>query len=109
MSENNQVIIAQPAQVKATQEVTAFEQVIAALAGLLTAGPLGAVASYWALRGLQGKWAPWTILGIIGAPVCIVVQIMVLGATTDAEAMTHHNALPCVQVEQSYSMCQTPF
>lgn len=61
------------------QSVTGFEQGIAAGAGLLTAGPLGAVASWATIRGLQGKWAPWTILGFIGAPVCLGVQLIGLG------------------------------
>lgn len=47
--------------------VTGFEQGIAALAGLFTAGPLGALASWAAIRGVQGKWTPWFILGIPSA------------------------------------------
>jgi hypothetical protein len=47
--------------------VTGFEQGIAALAGLFTAGPLGALASWGAIRGVQGKWTPWFILGIPSA------------------------------------------
>lgn len=48
-------------------DVTGFEQGIAALAGLFTAGPLGALASWAAIKGVQGKWAPWFILGIPSA------------------------------------------
>jgi hypothetical protein len=47
--------------------VTGFEQGITALAGLFTAGPLGALASWAAIRGVQGKWTPWFILGIPSA------------------------------------------
>ena len=47
--------------------VTGFEQGVAALAGLFTAGPLGALASWAAIRGVQGKWTPWFILGIPSA------------------------------------------
>jgi len=47
--------------------VTGFEQGVAALAGLFTAGPLGAMASWAAIRGVQGKWTPWFILGIPSA------------------------------------------
>jgi len=47
--------------------VTGFEQGVAALAGLFTAGPLGALASWAAIRGFQGKWTPWFILGIPSA------------------------------------------
>lgn len=48
-------------------EVTGFEQGIAALAGLFTAGPLGALASWATIKGVQGKWTPWFILGIPSA------------------------------------------
>ena len=68
---------------------TGFEQGIAALAGLLTAGPMGALAAWGALRGLQGKWAPWFILGVPAAVVINVVQltllILITGATMDLE------------------------
>jgi len=47
--------------------VTGFEQGVAALAGLFTAGPLGALASWAAIRGVQRKWTPWFILGIPSA------------------------------------------
>ena len=47
--------------------VTGFEQGIAAVAGLFTAGPLGALASWAVIRGVQGKWTPWFIVGIPSA------------------------------------------
>tara|TARA_Y100000739_G_C20426085_1_gene381207 strand:- start:60 stop:758 length:699 start_codon:yes stop_codon:yes gene_type:complete len=59
------------------QTATGFEQGIAALAGLCTAGPLGALASWGAIRGLQGKWTPWFILGVPSAVVLNAVQIAV--------------------------------
>jgi len=59
---------------------TGFEQGIAALAGFFTAGPLGCLAAWGALRGLQGKWAPWFILGVPSAIVINIVQLTILGA-----------------------------
>ena len=56
--------------------VTGFEQGVAALAGLFTAGPLGALASWAAIRGVQGKWTPWFILGI---PSAIAINGFYLG------------------------------
>ena len=53
--------------------VTGFEQGIAAVAGLFTGGPLAAIASWGAIRGLQGKWTPWFILGI---PSCVVINLI---------------------------------
>ena len=60
-------------------EVTGFEQSIAALAGLFTAGPLGALASWAAIKGVQGKWAPWFILGI---PSAIAINAFYFGIFT---------------------------
>ena len=59
---------------------TGFEQGIAATAGFLTAGPLGALASWGVIRGVQGKWTPWVILGYPAAPVLGLVQLVTLGA-----------------------------
>jgi len=64
--------------------VTGFEQGIAATAGLLTAGPAGALASWATIRGVQGKWTPWFILGIPASIVLNVVQLMTLGLIIEA-------------------------
>ena len=56
---------------------TGFEQGIAAVAGLFTCGPVGALASWGAIRGLQGKWAPWFIIGV---PAAVVINIVNIGA-----------------------------
>ena len=76
-----------PDPISTTQErvlvrstATGFEQAIAGVAGLFTAGPLGALAAWGALRGLQGKWAPWFILGIPSAIVLNLVQLTLLAA-----------------------------
>ena len=71
-------------RVMVRQTVTGFEQGIAALGGLLTAGPLGAVAAWGSIRGLQGKWTPWAVLGCVGAPLCIGVQVGAFSALMDA-------------------------
>tara|TARA_B100001121_G_scaffold305616_1_gene323440 strand:- start:604 stop:1140 length:537 start_codon:yes stop_codon:yes gene_type:complete len=57
---------------------TGFEQGIAATAGLLTCGPLGALASWGVIRGLQGKWTPWFIIGVPSAVVINVVNVAAL-------------------------------
>ena len=53
--------------------VTGFEQGIAAVAGFFTGGPIAAIASWGAIRGLQGKWTPWFILGV---PSCVVINLI---------------------------------
>ena len=71
--------------------VTGFEQGIAALAGLLTAGPVGSLAAWGAIRGLQGKWAPWFILGVPAAVVINVVQLALLLLITGAAVEIEDN------------------
>ena len=66
------------------QTATGFEQAIAGVAGLFTAGPLGALASWATIRGVQGKWTPWFVLGVVAAPVLGVGQIVVVGAMVEA-------------------------
>ena len=53
--------------------VTGFEQGIAAVIGLFTAGPIGALAAWGTIRGVQGKWTPWVLLGI---PLSIVINLI---------------------------------
>ena len=60
------------------QTASGFEQGIAALAGLLTAGPIGALASWGTIRGVQGKWTPWFILGIPSIVVINIINIILL-------------------------------
>jgi hypothetical protein len=66
------------------QTVTGMEQVIAGGVGLITAGPLGAVAAWGVLKGVQGKWAPWTVCGFVAAPILCVVQFVALSAVAYA-------------------------
>ena len=65
-------------QVLVRNTASGFEQGIAAVAGLLTCGPIGALASWGTIRGLQGKWAPWFIIGVPSAVVINVVNIAAL-------------------------------
>lgn len=65
--------------VKVVQVATNAEQIAAAGIGLFTAGPLGAVAAWGALKAFAGKWTPWTLTGIVASPVLILVQLTGLG------------------------------
>ncbi len=57
------------------QEVSAWrQQLIAAGAGLLTAGPLGLLASIAVFRQLEGNWLPWALIGVIAAPPLAIGQ-----------------------------------
>ena len=53
--------------------VTGFEQGIAAVIGLFTAGPIGALAAWGTIRGVQGKWTPWVLIGI---PLSIIINLI---------------------------------
>ena len=80
-------------RVMVRQTATGFEQGIAATTGFFTAGPLGAVAAMFALRGLQGKWTPWFLLGIpvsIAINIFYVIVLVTAGVVTD-EADTTKN------------------
>ena len=73
-------ITANTERVMVRNTATGFEQGIAAVAGFFTAGPVGALASWGTIRGLQGKWTPWFILGIPAAPVLLFGQLVFLGS-----------------------------
>ena len=81
---------------------TGFEQGIAATAGFFTAGPLGSLAAWGALRGLQGKWAPWFILGIPASVALNVVQFVILAAImgTSGEVENNENYDPVLNRQQ---------
>ena len=75
-NQNNQVVedpIDNTQRVLIRNTVTGFEQGIAAIAGLLTAGPIGALASWGTIRGVQGKWTPWFVIGI---PLCAIINLV---------------------------------
>ena len=73
-------------RVMVRQTVTGMEQCIAAGAGLITAGPLGAAAAWGMIKGVQGKWAPWTVCGFVAAPILGIIQ---LAAFTDLARDSH--------------------
>ena len=76
------------------QTATGFELAIAAGVGFFTAGPLGSAMAYGALKGLQGKWTPWTLLGFIGAPVAVGIQVVTLGVVGAVLAPEAPETLP---------------
>jgi len=52
-----------------SQELSQWRhKLIAAGAGLLTAGPVGILASIAAFERLQGSWVPWALIGVLAAP-----------------------------------------
>ena len=66
--------------VKTVQVASNGEQIGAAAIGLITAGPLGALAAWGAIRMFAGKWTPWMVVGFIAAPILVISQLSVVGA-----------------------------
>tara|TARA_Y100001970_G_scaffold213420_1_gene260830 strand:- start:6154 stop:6726 length:573 start_codon:yes stop_codon:yes gene_type:complete len=77
--------------------VTGFEQAIAALIGFFTAGPIGSLVAWGALRGVQGKWTPWILIGI---PASIVINLMNLMVILVISAFV-------VAVQEEYSQIES--
>ena len=71
------------------QTATGLEQGIAAFAGFFTAGPLGALASWGTIRGVQGKWTPWFILGI---PAALVINVINFGIFAAVVSTTNQSS-----------------
>jgi len=65
--------------VKVVQVATNAEQIAAAGIGLVTAGPLGAVAAWGTLKAFAGKWTPWALTGFVAAPILGFVQLTGIG------------------------------
>ena len=78
--------------------VTGFEQGIAAVLGLFTAGPIGAIAAWGTIRGVQGKWTPWVLIGI---PISILINLINLLIFTIIAALI-------VAVSEDYSQINNP-
>ena len=64
---------------KIVQVASDGEQIAAGAIGLITAGPLGALAAWGAIRMFAGKWTPWMLVGFFAAPVLGMTQLAVLG------------------------------
>ena len=102
------------------QTASGFEQGIAALAGLLTAGPIGALASWGTIRGVQGKWTPWFILGIpsiVGINIINIILLGMIGAVVipefatpsddeDSHSFNFHNSVNMIPIERMINSSQ---
>ena len=60
------------------------EQIGATAIGLLTAGPIGALAAWGAIRMFAGKWTPWIIVGAISIVPINLFQLAVLSGIIEA-------------------------
>ena len=93
-------------RVMVRQTATGFEQAIAGVTGFFTAGPIGALAAWGAIRGLQGKWTPWFLLGLPASFAInlfyIIMLVIVGGVSTEMEQDTKKDAMivPSTQIEQ---------
>ena len=69
---------------KVVQVASDGEQIAAGAIGLITAGPLGALAAWGAIRMFAGKWTPWMVVGFVAAPVLGITQLAVVGGIGSA-------------------------
>ena len=88
--------------------VTGLEQGIAAMAGFFTAGPLGALASWAVIRGVQGKWTPWFVLGIPAAVAINLFNFAVFMGIASIYNSTHSVQSSSILPSQSSSNATTP-
>ena len=90
------------------QTATGFEQAIACTTGFFTAGPIGALAAWGAIRGLQGKWTPWFLLGIPASFAINIFYIFVLvivgGVSPEMEEDTKKGAMIVPTTEEVRSL-----
>ena len=70
--------------VKTVSVASDGEQIGAAAIGLLTAGPIGALAAWGAIRMFAGKWTPWLLTGVIAIVPINVFQLAVIGGIIEA-------------------------
>lgn len=87
-------INAEGAVMKVVSVASNGEQIAAAFIGLLTAGPLGAVAAWGAIRMFAGKWTPWMISGCVAIIPLWVVQAQVINTfatSADTEEVRQSN------------------
>jgi len=79
---------AEGAVLKTVSVASDGEQIGAAAIGLLTAGPIGALAAWGAIRMFAGKWTPWLIVGAISIIPINVFQLALLGGIIGASDTT---------------------
>ena len=68
-----------PPVVRSVGKAGGGEQVGAAVLGLCTAGPIGAVAAWGVIKLFGGKWLPWMMTGVVAAPVLAITQLGAVG------------------------------
>ena len=78
--------------------VTAAEQLLAALLGLCTAGPIGAAAALAAIRGVRGQWLTWLLLGV---PAAITINAIYAGLFLGVTALMQRSGQPVRSLSQS--------
>ena len=86
-------LVAGVGAIRTLSTVTGFELFSAALIGLVTGGPFGAILSPLALRGFQGKWGAWQALGLVAAPVSWVA-FFIIASVASASTLNSQSVSP---------------
>ena len=80
--------------VKTVSVASDGEQIGAALIGLLTAGPIGALAAWGSIRMFAGKWTPFILVGVIAIIPINVFQLALLGGLMESTNDTTEQVVP---------------
>ena len=86
--------------VKVAGVATDGEQIGATVLGLFTAGPLGALAAWGAIRMFAGKWTPWMLTGFIACGPLLFIQMLILGALAGSVSSAELPLLEAERIEE---------
>ena len=93
-------VFAEGTVVKTISVATDGEQIGASIMGLCTAGPLGAVAAWGAIRMFAGKWTPWTIMGLVASGPLIFIQLVMIGLIAGAVDSAEFPVMETERIEE---------
>lgn len=89
--------------------VTGTRQTMAAVMGFLTAGPIGSLASWGAIRAVQGRWMLWFVIGLPAAMLINVFNLIALGVLISGdESSLVSPTEPSASVNQSNRPVRSP-
>ena len=97
MDEITKQVNAEGTVVKTVSVASDGEQIGASILGLFTAGPLGALAAWGAIRMFSGKWTPWILTGLVASGPLVFIQLLVVGIIAGSVDAAQ---LPVMEIER---------
>jgi hypothetical protein len=86
------------------------EQLLAGGCGLLSAGPIGLLASLVTFRKLEGQWLPWALIGVLAAPPLAFGQWWVykrVETMANGDSLDALNALALQEISEADRIART--